>query len=420
MASISDQQFPTLAGKSKSRRGTTVMLMAAAASAGGAYIFQIMGVRALGPVDFAPISILWTVFFVGFTVLLLPLEQLTIRRLTLSGGDTGALRESRRVVVGVLVLTVAAAVGFVVLTLDRFFTSNPVYILLVGMLFVFYGIFAVGRGFLAGRGRFAAYGGVVIGESVVRVLAAIPVVLLAPSAVGLGWAIVLSPLVMLLARPWRTPEHTMVVQSGTGTDTRFVAALLVAQAASQTALASGPVIVGMMGGSAVAVSIFFVTFTLLRGPITASYNLTARVLPTFTRMAAAGNQAGLKRWAVRLGLWGFGAAALTGLAAAALGPDIVAFLYGEEVRPAALLTGLAAVGVVAGLLVLFSTQILIAEGATQRLATAWIIAIVAMALAIVLAPGDPSQRVAVGFAVAHLVALAGIVVAVAVRPPVRA
>jgi hypothetical protein len=71
-------------------------------------------------------------------------------------------------------------------------------------------------------------------------------------------------------------------------------------------------------------------------------------------------------------------------------------------------------------LVLFSTQILIAEGATQRLATAWIIAIVAMALAIVLAPGDPSQRVAVGFAVAHLVALAGIVVAVAVRPPVRA
>jgi O-antigen/teichoic acid export membrane protein len=324
------------------------------------------------------------------------------------------------VVVGVLVLTVAAAVGFVVLTLDRFFTSNPVYILLVGMLFVFYGAYAVGRGFLAGRGRFAAYGGVVIGESVVRVLAAIPVVLLAPSAVGLGWAIVLSPLVMLLARPWRTPEHTIVVQSGTGTDTRFVAALLVAQAASQTALASGPVIVGLMGGSAAAVSVFFVTFTLLRGPITASYNLTARVLPEFTRMAAAGNQAGLKRWAVRLGLWGFGAAALTGLAAAALGPDIVAFLYGEEVRPAALLTGLAAVGVVAGLLVLFSTQILIAEGATQRLATAWIIAIVAMGLAIVLAPGDPSQRVAVGFAVAHLVALAGIVVAVAVRPPVRA
>ncbi len=203
-----------------------------------------------------------------------------------------------------------------------------------------------------------------------------------------------------------------------GTDTRFVAALLVAQAASQTALASGPVIVGMMGGTPAAVSVFFVTFTLFRGPITASYNLTARVLPEFTRMAASGNHAGLKRWAVRLGLGGFGAAALVGLAAAAAGPAIVAFLYGDEFRPSALLAGLAAGGVVAGLLVLFATQILIAEGATQRLAAAWGVGVAAMALAILLAPGQPSVRVAVGFAVAHLVALAGIVAAVAVRPPV--
>jgi len=417
---IPDQQLPAVPSPTRSRRGTTVMLMAAVISAVGAYTFQVIGGRALGPVDFAPISILWTVFFVGFTVLLLPLEQLTIRRLTLSGGDASALRESRLVMAGVLLLTVAAAVGFVVSTLDRFFASNPVYILLVGSLFVLYGAYAIGRGFLAGRGRFAAYGGAVIGESTVRVLAAIPVVLLAPSAVGLGWAMVVAPLVILLVRPWRAPEHTLAVQSGTGTDTRFVAALLIAQAASQTALAAGPVIVGIMGGSAQAVSIFFVTFTLFRGPITASYNLTARVLPEFTRMAATGNHAGLKRWAVRLGLWGFGASVLIGLAAAAVGPSIVAFLYGEEFRPAPLLTGLAAAGVVGGLLVLFSTQILIAEGATQRLAGAWVVAIVAMGFVILLAPGDPSERVAVGFAVAHLVALAGIVVAVAIRPPVHA
>ncbi|MBP1633138.1 MAG: hypothetical protein H6Q11_1426 [Acidobacteria bacterium] len=53
----------------------------------GSYLFQIIGARALadvgGPAAFDPVSALLTVHFLVFTVLLLPVEQFEIRRVTL-------------------------------------------------------------------------------------------------------------------------------------------------------------------------------------------------------------------------------------------------------------------------------------------------------------------------------------------------
>ena len=45
----------------------------------GAYLFQVYGGRALGPEAFAPISVLWTLFFILATVLLVPVEQYVTR-----------------------------------------------------------------------------------------------------------------------------------------------------------------------------------------------------------------------------------------------------------------------------------------------------------------------------------------------------
>ena len=55
--------------------GTGLMVAGSLISALGAYLFQIVGGRALGAEGFAPISVLWTMFFILATVVLVPVEQ---------------------------------------------------------------------------------------------------------------------------------------------------------------------------------------------------------------------------------------------------------------------------------------------------------------------------------------------------------
>jgi hypothetical protein len=59
------------------------MLAGSLVGAVGAYLFQLIGGRALGTEAFAPISVLWTVFFILATVVLVPLEQYITREASL-------------------------------------------------------------------------------------------------------------------------------------------------------------------------------------------------------------------------------------------------------------------------------------------------------------------------------------------------
>ena len=60
-------------------RGTGFMVAGALIGAVGAYLFQVYGGRSLGPDAFAPVSVLWTTFFILATVLLVPVEQYVTR-----------------------------------------------------------------------------------------------------------------------------------------------------------------------------------------------------------------------------------------------------------------------------------------------------------------------------------------------------
>ncbi|MEX2420049.1 MAG: hypothetical protein WD652_06675, partial [Acidimicrobiia bacterium] len=55
--------------------GTPYILAGTVVASLGAYVFQVVGGRALGAADFDPITALLTVHFLVFTVLLLPIEQ---------------------------------------------------------------------------------------------------------------------------------------------------------------------------------------------------------------------------------------------------------------------------------------------------------------------------------------------------------
>jgi O-antigen/teichoic acid export membrane protein len=394
------------------------MVLGTVVSAVGAYAFQVVGSRSLGAVDFAPVSVMWTVLFLGFTVFLIPVEQMVIRRLTLASGRAGAVAGSWGVIAAVLAGAAVLAVGFTIVAGDSLLDGHGGFAPVAAVMFLSHGLYVLGRAFLAGRRRFTAYGVAVGLDSLGKVGGAVAVAVAGLGPVALSWALVASPVLVLLVRPFRRPveAHSVASLPRAGIDRRFMAGFLVATAASQTVLAAGPLVVGALGATSASISVFFVTTTLFRGPMSASYNLVARVLPFMTQRAAAGDHAVLGRLAMRFGAGGLVVAGVVGLGAAALGPGLVALLYGSDFRPSPTLAGLAAAGVVLGIIGLGTTQILVGRGATGRMAIVWLLAVAAAAVAIVVVPGDPTIRVAAGFFTGEAVALLGLTAAAVISP----
>lgn len=398
------------------------MLLGALVSAIGAYLFQVIGGRALGADAFAPVTVIWTLLFLGFTIFLIPIEQLVIRRLTLAGGGLGAVSESRNVIIVVLIGASLLSVGVAAIARNSLLEGDLAYLPAAALMILTHGLYVLGRAFLAGRGRFVAYGFAVGLDAVGKVTAAVVVAVAGLGPVALSWGLAISPVLVLLIRPFRHEPSAdtadglseMVSQS----DRRFLTGFLVATAASQTVLAAGPLVVGGLGATSAAISVFFVTTTLFRGPMSASYNLLARVLPGLTRRAAAGDHAGLNKLALRLALAGAALAAAAAFIAAAIGPALVELLYSSEFRPSTSLAALAAAGVIVGIVGLGTTQVLVGRGDTDRMAVAWLVAVAAAALTIGLVDSEPTIRVAAGFLAGEAVALVGLTVS-AVVPPRR-
>ncbi len=394
------------------------MVVGAAVSAAGAIAFQLIGARALGEVDFAPIALLWTLQFLVFSVLYMPVEQLIIRRLTLSGGRAGALRSAAIPAAMVVVVGAAAGAGWVAATKDGAFQGRGEFVVIAFLLFLAMGVYAVARGFLAGRRRFFDYGVAVSTDAVARIGFTVVALVVAASSTSLGWAMVAAPLAALAVRPFRAPDgHAGDALPDPTRTGPFLSGMLVATAASQTILAAGPLVVDILGADEAAITVFFVTFTLFRGPLTASYNLLARVLPWFTRAAASGADARIARGALLTVVGTTLAALVAAGGAAVLGPFVVDALFG--VRPSSELAALAAGGVVVGAVALFLGQVLVGRGTTGRLAAAWLVAVVVAAVVLVAVDASPTMRTAWAFVAGQATALAATAAAVARPHPIQ-
>lgn len=391
--------------------GTNYMVAGALVSAIGAYLFTVMAGRGLGEVDFAPIAALWTLQFLGFTVLYTPIEQLIIHRLTLAGGKAEALRSARAVIVGAIGAGTLLLAGFVYATRDRFFEGDAAFAVAALVLFLTLGGYALARGFLAGRARYKSYGIMVGAEAVARVTMAVLVLVTVDTALGLAAVLALAPLVFVFFRPFAaTASDQAHIGDPSGSASTFLAGLVVATAASQTILAAGPLVVGALGGGPAEISVFFFTFTLFRGPLTASYNLLARVLPWFTERLVGGSDRALRLGLVWLGTAGFALAVVGGLLGALLGPWIVDLMFGE--RPEAQLAALAVAGVVLGGVALVIGQALVARSATRALAAVWIGALAVALIVVFVSTGSASMRTGLGFVIGESAALAGTMAAV--------
>ena len=397
--------------------GTAVMLGGTVLATVGAYAFQLVGGRTLGAEDFAPVTVLWSVQFLIMTVVMLPVEQLIIRRLELTGGRSAGLDDSVGPLAALLGGTTLCALTAMALLGQRLTASSAGYVVTAGLLVATYTVFAAARGYLAGRHRYRDYGVATAAEAVGRLLLAGAVLLVTRDGLGLAVVMVLAPLCVLVARPFSRAHRPAVAEEAATADLpadvlvgragRFLGTLVLANGAAQTMLGIGPLVVAAAGAGATLVSAVFVTFTLFRGPLWIIQSVLARVLPPFTALARRGDRTTLRGWALRLAALGVLLALVGGLLGWWVGPDLVGLLFGRQFTPSAGLTALVAAGTALAAMTALSSQVLIALGSTWAVAVAWTIALAVAAMVFVVGPGvAPDVRVGVAFLAGESTALA--------------
>lgn len=399
---------PPASTSGHSPSGTSYMVVGTLIATVAAYLFQLIAGRVLGPVDLQPIVVLWTIQFLVFTIIFVPMEQLTIRRLTSSEVRAAPWR----LFLGLIAVSTGGAVLYGFLTLDRQFDGDPWYLVILAALIAVYGGFALGRGFLAGRLRYREYGLAVFAESMLRLVLAIALLAIGVGPLGLSVTLVAGGLVVWVWMPLlgeRIRERGAAQETGS---LRVMTTFIAANASAQTLVAAGPLLVIALGGTDAAQSIFFVTFLLFRAPLTVSYSLIARVLPPFSAMFERGDVATLRRWAIRIAGAGIVVAALVYGLGLLVGADAVSLLLGDEFRPDPELAALAAAGTTIATVALFEQQLLIAMRSTGRMAAAWIVALGVAGAALLIGGSSASLRVGRAFLIGEVTALLALTIAV--------
>lgn len=396
------------------RDGTLDIVIGSFIGGIGAYAFQFLGGRSLGEHDFAPIGILLTVHFLAFVVVLLPVEQFIIRRLTL--GATGWVVPTRAIA---LVVVAAAASSFVMsVSGDDYFvgTSRVTFISIMLLTIAGHFLFVVGRGHLAGYRRFRSYGYSSAAASVLRLVVALGVALIAPTVTGFAWAHVVGPVVVLAWRPFKKPavrrRGSRVLDDSAASqvdDHGLLSGLVLSAAASQTLLLAGPLVASRLSATAAQFSITYATLLIARAPLSLGYNLLARVLPPFTEMAAQGERRELRAWARGIGVASAVLSVLGAAAGAVMGPTLVTVAFGSGFAPTRAAAALAGAGVVLASGGLFVGQILVARGQAVRLGVSWVLALIAAGFVVAEPIGDPVMQVMTAFLVGEAVALAALV-----------
>ncbi len=366
----------------------------------GAYAFQIIGARTLGKAAFDPVSALLTVHFLVLTVLLLPVEQFEIRRITLGrSGGTGA-------VAGVIAAGAIAAAAFTFFARGQYFHGEADYVLISLVAVAGNALMALARGWLAGVRRFRAYGLVSGVVATVRVLLALVFLELAATGPSVGWALAVAPFVVVAWLPFRRTATVEGRQAeGAG---RFLAGFVLASAASQVLLLLAPMAVGLISDEPGLMSVVFVTFQLFRLPIVMTQNLLARLLPPFTSLAAAGRDDLLRRWAKRFAVGALVLAPIAAVGGGFLGPTVVRLLFGAEFEPTWQVAALSAAGAVLAAVSLLAGQVLVARGRTMRLAAAWALGFAVAVAALIPSFESPGVRVCQSFVLGEAAALAAI------------
>lgn len=395
------------------------VLLGAVAAGLAIYGFQIVAARALDEDGYAVLSVLWTLQYLAFAVVLHPAETFLARSTAVHGGAP-VVQHANRVVAAwaASIATGVVAVGALNPTL---LGGDRALAVAAGVTVMTYGVFVIVRGGLVGQGDETRYAWVTGGESVLRLAAAGVAVPFGVSTRSLSWMLPAGACVVLLLNRLvprsgdpsdRSPASTALAAEGTGVVavatpiSRFLGHAVLASGAAQGLLAGAPLLLALQGAAPAAVATAFVVFALARAPLVLGFGgMLSRASASFERSARRANFGGLRVAVMRTAGVGMLMALSAGAAGAVAGPTVCRLAFGSGLVPSPVVAGLVAAGATLAATGMVLEQAAFALQTERAVMRSWMIAL-AVALLLVLAlDGNPLRDVSLAFLGAELTAV---------------
>jgi O-antigen/teichoic acid export membrane protein len=405
------EQHPT-ASSGRVHSGAARLSLAMVASGVLTYAFQVLAARSLGPEAYGDIAVLWAAMFLVVVVLFRPVEQTTSRAIVerrAKGEETrSVVRSGLFVTAGVLVVVaLLSAVGWNVIA-DRLFGGDDLLVALLLAGVVAYAAQYLIRGLLGGLRWFDGYAACLVADGAARVIVAVPLVFIASRGVA-GAALVAAAvggaLVPVLYRRRRLAE---LGHDGPGEPfqlraaLRFAAPAGVVAGADQLLVNGGPLLVILAYGQGAGkeAGIVFAATMLVRAPVYVFQGMATSLLANITHLEATGDTGGLHRALARAATMLLGVGFVIVVGTAAIGPDTLSLLFGDEFQATRTELALLGAGVGAYLAAATCSQALLALDRAGKAAVAWSITALVFVLAYAVYDGEPLMRISVAFALA--------------------
>jgi len=380
--------------------GTIPVAAGVAVNGAAAYGFLAVCSHALGRQGYAALATLWALTFLAAPGMFLPLEQevgrlTTARRVAGAGARAVALTSLAGGLSLAVLVALAAVVAGPVLT-DRLFDGDAVFLVAFAVSVVAYSLYYLARGLLAGNGRFRAYAVAVVGEGVFRFAAAAALALF---GVRMGGAYALAlALPVFLATTVAVVGRAGLLRPGPPVRARELSTafgwLLGASLLSQGLANIGPLAVKVLAGpgNGGAAGTFLNGLIIARIPLFFFQAVQAALLPALAAHAAAGRHDLLRGDLLRL-LGTVGSiAGLAALANLALGPWVVAHVFGAAYQVGHADMGMLATATGFFMFALSLAPALIALRHHRDTTLGWLVGVAVFA-AVTLVPGSPAVRV---------------------------
>ncbi len=373
-------------------RGARILSLGIASTGVFTFAYFAVASHVLSPAEYGAIAFLWSVLFVVMSVIYRPVEQLLSRTLAttraLGGGSTEnpSLRVPLTIQASFAFLFVVVAFAFKGPLEDRL-ESETLFWIFVGAALA-YAASYFARGYFAGHQWFALYGGLVLFESIARILFPVAVAVgIASGQTAVALGILAAPFASLLVVPTAliryrrrgaaaAPPPPPPVAEGKDRSMRegadFAFSVAMVQLAEQTLLNVAVLTVAASAGNALA-GVVFNAFMIARAPLQLFQSIQTSLLPHLAGLEATEGREAFAR-AIRvtvLAIGGFAAAITLGLLV--LGPFAMDLLFDDAYDYGRL--GLAAVGVGMGFHLIAGTlnQAALARGRARLAAGAWLL-----------------------------------------------
>ena len=394
------------------RRDAALMSIGTLASGVLAYAFNVLAARSLGPESYGAVGALWAGMFLLAVLLFRPVEQTLSRAVAdqvARGTDARpAVRSAAKLTIAIALLaTVALAAAWQPLT-SGLFGGEPILTVALIAGVAGYGASYFARGLAGGVKWFGGYGIVLLADGAIRVVLALPLLLVASqtvAAVAIAAAAVGGALAPLLSRKRAALRRLDGERAGAypmGDAVRFALPAGVIAGCEQILVSGGPLLVLIEGGegAAAAAGVLFAATLLMRAPVFLFQGVAASLLPNLTTFRARGDEARLHRATALTAFALAGLAAVMAAAALVVGPTAMELLYGDDFVATRVDLALLALGIGGFLAACTFCQALLARGQGAAAALRWSAAAITFVALWLTLSGTSFHRVAVAFAIA--------------------